>query len=565
MCTSTVECRSGPASSATIVGVSSISVSELEYAPPGRDSLFFGVNFGVSPGEHAALVGPNGVGKSTILRILSGELEPDEGELSVRGNVLTMTQDVGMSRPTDTLREMLIEVAPPELRKAGRNLVETEKAMNAGEGDGMAYAEALNVWSDLGGYQLEDRWEAAAKRSVKTPIKDFSTRLVSELSGGERKRLVLDLLLSSGADTLLLDEPDNYLDIPTRVWLEEAIKNCKSTILMVSHDRTLLERCTNKIIAIEGSGCWVHGESYKTFGDARDKRQALLGDDLKRWNDEERRLFHHMKIMKQRAAQNFKNATKANGAETRWEKFVAAGPPPPPVPNQQIYVNLRGADAARRVVQMTDVSMGDLFLPFTDEIHHGERIGLIGPNGTGKSHLLAALAGTKTPDQGTVVFGPRTSIGVFTQINDRPDFIGRECFDIIRDRVFDDEKSMKALARYGLRANARQDFQTLSGGQKARLEILCLEVEGHNVLLLDEPTDNLDVDSSESLEQALDGFEGTVIAVSHDRTFLAKFDRFIMICESGEVYELPDYEVALAGLSAPESLATLRLAKSLTA
>jgi ATPase subunit of ABC transporter with duplicated ATPase domains len=124
---------------------------------------------------------------------------------------------------------------------------------------------------------------------------------------------------------------------------------------------------------------------------------------------------------------------------------------------------------------------------------------------------------------------------------------------------------MKALARYGLRANARQDFQTLSGGQKARLEILCLEVEGHNVLLLDEPTDNLDVDSSESLEQALDGFEGTVIAVSHDRTFLAKFDRFIMICESGEVYELPDYEVALAGLSAPESLATLRLAKSLTA
>ncbi len=128
------------------MGVSSISVSELEYAPPGRDSLFFGVNFGVSPGEHAALVGPNGVGKSTILRILSGELEPDDGELSIRGNVLTMTQDVGMSRPTDTLREMLIEVAPPELRKAGRNLVENEKAMNAGEGDGMAYAESLNVW-----------------------------------------------------------------------------------------------------------------------------------------------------------------------------------------------------------------------------------------------------------------------------------------------------------------------------------------------------------------------------------------------------------------------------------
>ncbi len=544
--------------------MSSIIVSELEYAPPGSDSLFFDVSFGVAPGEHAALVGANGVGKSTILRILSGELEADAGEFSTRGTVLTMTQDVGMSQPTDTLREMLIEVAPPQLRRAGRVLVAAEKALHSGADDGMGYAAAITDWGDLGGYELEMKWEAAAERSVKSPIKDFSTRLVGELSGGERKRMVLDLLLTSGADTLLLDEPDNYLDIPTRVWLEDQIRSCRSTILMVSHDRTMLERVTNKIIAIEGSGCWVHGESYATFPDARARRQELLGDDLKRWNDEERRLFHHMKIMKQRAAQNFKNATKANAAETRWEKFVAAGPPPPPVPNQQIYVNLRGADAARRVVQLTEVSIGDLFLPFTDEIHHGERLGLIGPNGTGKSHLLGALAGTAHADHGRITFGPRTSVGVFTQINDRADFLGRECIAIVRDRVFDDEKAMKSLARYGLRANARQEFQTLSGGQKARLEILCLELEGHNVLLLDEPTDNLDVESSEALEQALDGFEGTVIAVSHDRTFLAKFDRFLMITDDGEVYELPDYEVAMAGLAAPSSLARLRLAKNLT-
>jgi ATPase subunit of ABC transporter with duplicated ATPase domains len=544
--------------------MSSISVSELEYAPPGRDSLFFDVSFGVSPGEHAALVGANGVGKSTILRILSGELEADEGEFAARGNVLTMTQDVGMSRPTDTLREMLIEVAPPQLRIAGRVLVAAEKALADGTDDGMGYATALTDWGDLGGYDLETKWASAAERSVKTSVADFSTRLVSELSGGERKRLVLDLLLTSGADVLLLDEPDNYLDIPTRVWLEEQIQSCRSTILMVSHDRTLLERVTNKIIVIEGSGCWVHGSSYKTFPDARAKRQELLGDDVKRWTEEERRLFHHMKIMKQRAAQNFKNATKANAAETRWEKFVAIGPPPPPAPNQQIYVNLRGADAARRVLKLEQVAIGDLFLPFSAEIYHGERVGLIGPNGTGKSHLLAALAGSKTPDLGTIALGPRTSVGVFTQINDRADFVGRECFAIVRDRVHDDERSMKALARYGLVGNARQEFQTLSGGQKARLEVLCLEVEGHNVLLLDEPTDNLDVESSEALEQALDGLEGTVIAVSHDRTFLAKFDRFLMITDDGEVYELPDYDVAMAGLAAPDTLAKLRLAKNLT-
>jgi ATPase subunit of ABC transporter with duplicated ATPase domains len=544
--------------------VSSIVVSELEYAPPGADSLFFGVSFGVGPGEHAALVGANGVGKSTILRILSGELSADDGEFALDGMVLTMTQDVGMSRPHDTLRDMLIEVAPPALRNAGREMVSSERAMLDGSDDGMKYAEALTHWGDMGGYELEAQWAAAARRSVKTPVDDFHTRLVSELSGGERKRLVLDLLFNSNADVLLLDEPDNYLDIPTRVWLEQQITASKSTILMVSHDRALLERVATKIVVIEGAGCWVHGGSYATFPEARARRQELMGDALKRWTDEERRLFQHMKVMKQRAAQNFKNATKANAAETRWEKFVAAGPPPPPVPDQNIYVNLRGADSARRVVQLLDVSVGDLFLPFSDEVHFGERLGLIGPNGTGKSHLLGALAGTIQPDLGAIGFGPRTSIGTFTQINDRPDFLGRQCFDIVRDRVYEDEKSMKALARYGLAANAKQEFDTLSGGQKARLEILCLELEGHNVLLLDEPTDNLDIESSEALEKALDGFQGTVIAVSHDRTFLAKLDRFIMIDDDGDVYSLPDYDVAMTGLAAPKELAKVRLAKKLT-
>ena len=543
--------------------MSSIIVSELEYGPPGSDQLFFDVSFKVSPGEHAAIVGANGVGKSTILRILSAQIEADGGEFSLGGTMLNMTQDVGMSRPDDTLREMLIEVAPIALRNAGRALVAAEKALADGTDDGMGYATALSDWGDLGGYELETKWQASAQRSVKSQIDDLSTRLVSELSGGERKRLVLDLLLTSGADVLLLDEPDNYLDIPTRAWLEEQIKVCRSTILMVSHDRTLLERCATKIVVIEGSGCWVHGGSYVTFPEAREKRQALLGDDLKRWNDEERRLFQHMKIMKQRAAQNFKNATKANGAETRWEKFVAAGPPPPPVADQQIYVRLRGADAARRVAKLESLSIAKLFLPFSEEIHHGERVALIGPNGTGKTHLLKVLSGQNEPDTGKITFGPRTSVGVFTQINNRPDFVGRECLAIVLDRISEEERAMKTLARYGLVNNARQKFDTLSGGQKARLEILRLEIEGHNVLLLDEPTDNLDIESSEALEHALDGFEGTVVAVSHDRSFLAQFDRFIMITDDGEVYALPDFEIALKGLTEPDKLASIRLAKPL--
>jgi ATPase subunit of ABC transporter with duplicated ATPase domains len=550
--------------------VSHIAVAELEYAPPGCDSLFFDVGFTVAPGEHAALIGVNGVGKSTILRILSGELEPDEGSFSLGGTVVRMTQDVGMASPHTTLREMLIEVAPTALRDAGRAMVAAERAMLAGTDDGVEFAARLGDWGDLGGYELEGKWEAAAQRSVKTEVTDFATRTIGELSGGERKRLLLEVLLSSGADVLLLDEPDNYLDVPTRAWLEQRIKRCASTILMVSHDRTLLSNVATKVICIEGSGCWVHGGSYRTFPEARARRQAQLGDDLKRWNEEERRLFRHMKIMKQRAAVNPGNASKADAAETRWEKFVKIGPPPPPVPDQQILVKLRGADAARRVVQLTDVSIGDLFLPFSHEIYHGERIGLIGPNGTGKTHLLSALAGTLDSGRpgselsGEIKFGPRTSVGMFTQVNDRPEFTGRTALDIVRDRRFDEELAMKALARYRIGRQSRQEFETLSGGQKARLEILCLELDGHNVLLLDEPTDNLDVDSSEALEHALESFEGTVIAVSHDRTFLAQLDRFLMITDDGEVFALPDYELAMRALAEPDKVGSLRLAENLT-
>jgi ATPase subunit of ABC transporter with duplicated ATPase domains len=210
--------------------------------------------------------------------------------------------------------------------------------------------------------------------------------------------------------------------------------------------------------------------------------------------------------------------------------------------------------------------VGDLFFPFSHEIYHGERIGLIGPNGTGKTHLLNALAGQATANgdlSGSIKFGPRTSVGMFTQVNDRPEFAGRTCLDIVRDRRFDEELAMKALARYRIGRQSRQEFETLSGGQKARLEILCLELDGHNVLLLDEPTDNLDVDSSEALERALDGFDGTVIAVSHDRTFLAQLDRFLMITDDGEVFALPDYELAMRALAAPDQVGRMRLAESL--
>jgi ATPase subunit of ABC transporter with duplicated ATPase domains len=545
--------------------MSHVAVSELEYGPPGGETLFFDVSFSVSPGAHVGIIGDNGGGKSSLLKILAGQLAADGGEFAVGSPVLYMPQDVGFTEKDQTVREMLLDVASPDLRAAGLRVLDAERRLAAGDGEaGMAIASAIGDWGDLGGYELEQQWEASVQRIVHASVAEVGERLATQLSGGERKQLVLDLLFSSGAEILLLDEPDNYLDIPAKGWLEDHLTRSRKTILLVSHDRILLRQAVTTIVTIEGTGAWVHGSSYATYEDARRRRQDRLGDDLKRWEEEERRLFRHYKIMKQRAAVNFKNASKANAAESRWKRFVAAGPPPPPAPEQKVTMRLAGADSARRVVRLAQVEIPGLIAPFSDEVHFGERLGLVGPNGSGKTHLLTLLSGGPVNHRGTVTLGNRTSVGLFTQVSARPDFTGREVLAIVRTRLGEEQKAMAALARYGLQRTARQQFDTLSGGQKARLEILCLELEGHNLLLLDEPTDNLDIDSAEALEAALDTFEGTVIAVSHDRAFLTRLTRFLMVLHDGSVYDLPDPDLALEALQNPTHLPTLRLAKRIT-
>ena len=338
----------------------------------------------------------------------------------------------------------------------------------------------------------------------------------------------------------------------------------RKTILLISHDRDLLSAAATGILTLEGNGCWMHGGSYRTYPEAREHRQQLLGDRLEQWKREERRLFHFYKTMKQRASISDALAKRADAAETRWRRFVDAGPPPAPVTDQQIKVRIPGGDSARRAVDLRGIGIGGLVQRFDEEIHFGERVGLIGPNGSGKTHLIRLLAGEPVPHDGELRIGNRVSPGLFTQLNSRADLAGVGVLDAVLERLGALEPSMRALARYRLQDAARRSTDTLSGGQKARLEILCLELEGHNLLLLDEPTDNLDIDSSEALEAALDGFVGTVVAVSHDRAFLRRLDRFLLLAHDGGVFALPDPDTALAALAAPEDVARVRLAKRLT-
>ncbi len=543
-----------------------VAVSRLTYAHPGGDVLFSDVSFRIPAGAHVGLIGTNGVGKSTLLRVIAGLLSADEGETAVGGIVAHMPQDVGVSDDGRTVRELLLSLAPLALRRAGEEMLRCEAELATGDHDaGMRLGAAMSDFSALGGYELEGQWDAACRRIVRAPLHELADRRAVTLSGGERKQLVLEVLFGSDADVLLLDEPDNFLDVPAKLSLERRIRASKKTVLLISHDREVLASAVDSIVTLEGNGAWVHGGSYAGYPQAREERQQRLGDAVRRWREEERRLYRLMKTFKERARYSSDWAKKADAAETRWRRFSEGGPPPSPVTDQSIAVRMRGGDSARRVLDMRGIGIDGLVAPFWDEIHFGERVGMIGPNGSGKSELIRTLGGDREPDAGELVVGPRVSPGLFTQLQTRDDLAGQIVIDAVIERVGGAgmQAAMAALARYGLAGAARRSYDTLSGGEKARLEVLVLELEGHNLLLLDEPTDNLDIDSSEALEHALERLQGTVVAVSHDRAFLRTMDRFLMVLHDGTVLALPSYDAALQALLDPAAAREVRLAKAL--
>src|SRR5579859_2033586 len=355
--------------------MSRVAVSKLAYAHPGGELLFTDVSFRISPGEHVALVGANGVGKSTLLKILAGRLMPEEGEVALGGRAAYMPQDVGVDRESRTVRELLLALAPSALRAAGEEVMANEARLVDGDEEaGMRLGAAIADYAGLGGYELEGQWDAACRRIVRTSFEELADRPAVTLSGGERKRLVLDLLMSSDAEVLLLDEPDNFLDVPAKLALERQVRSCKQTVVMVSHDREVLNGAVDVIVTLEGSGAWLHHGPYSAYPQAREERQRKLGDAVTRWRDEERRLYRLMKTFKERARYSADWAKKAHAAASRWRRFAEGGPPPAPVVDASIRVRLRGGDSARRVLDLRSVGIDGLVAPFVNEIHFGERV-----------------------------------------------------------------------------------------------------------------------------------------------------------------------------------------------
>ncbi len=542
-----------------------VDLSAVGYHLPDGRVLLDDVSFRVGEGAKVALVGPNGSGKTTLLRIIAGDLTPTSGSVSRSGGLGVMRQFIGSIRDQSTVRDLLFSLGRPALRAAVAEVDRLELILMSDESEEtqLSYAHALADYGDAGGYDAEVIFDACCTEALGIPYERAKWRELSTLSGGEQKRLALEALLRGPDQVLLLDEPDNYLDVPAKRWLEAQLANSPKSVLLVSHDRELLAQTARTIAVLElgaaGNSVWIHGSGFASLADARRERFARFEELRRRWDEEHEKLRELMLMYKNKAAYNSGMASRYQAAVTRLAKFEDAGPPQAVPLEQRLSMRLSGGRTGKRAIVITGLELTGLMKPFSSEIWFGDRVAVLGSNGSGKSHFLRLLArGGSDPDlehqpvddlqvapvihTGKAKLGARVRPGWFAQTHHHPELLSRTLLQILHRG--DDhragmgrEEASRKLDRYELAKAAEQKFESLSGGQQARFQILLLELSGATLLLLDEPTDNLDLESAEALEQGLDAFEGTVVAVTHDRWFARGFDRFLVFGADGSVYE----------------------------
>ncbi|MGZ8737515.1 MAG: ABC-F family ATP-binding cassette domain-containing protein [Nocardioides sp.] len=542
-----------------------VDVAGVRYELPDGRVLLDDVSFRVGEGAKVALVGANGAGKTTLLRIITGDLTPHAGAVTRSGGLGVMRQMVTHGNEGKTVADLLLSVSPPRIREAAAAVEACELALmeTDDEKTQMRYASALAEWADAGGYDVEVVWDVCTTAALGLPFDRAKHRDLPTLSGGEQKRLVLEFLLRGPDEVLLLDEPDNFLDVPGKTWLEERINESPKTILFISHDRELLNRTATRVVTVElgaaGNTVWTHPGGFASYHEARRDRFLRFEELRRRWDEEHAKLKALVLRYKIKAEYNDGLASQYKAAQTRLRKFEEAGPPVAQPREQQVKMRLKGGRTGKRAVVCENLELSGLMKPFDLEVWYGERVAVLGSNGSGKSHFLRLLAaGGSDPDvehrpvgevpvkpvnhTGKARLGARVRPGWFVQTHEHTELVGRTLLEILHrgDEHRDGmprEPAARALDRYELAHAAEQKFESLSGGQQARFQILLLELSGATLLLLDEPTDNLDVESAEALEEGLEAFEGTVVAVTHDRWFARGFDRFLVYGADGSVYE----------------------------
>ncbi len=503
----------------------------------GSRTLFSQLDLAIQARDRIGLVGPNGAGKSTILSLLSGDLEPDTGFVERIGNarIGVLNQEAPCQIDRTVLDEATSGAGPyADVRDALAAI--TEDLGNAASDD-PNLAALIEKRSDieeeferLGG----ERTVAEAKRVLAGLgfVDEDYLRRTQELSGGWRVRLALARLLVTVPDVLLLDEPTNHLDLAALEWLETELSVYRGALVVVSHDRTFLDKATNETVEVEAGTVTPYAGNYSAYVKERERRLRTAEATAKRREQEMAKARQF--IQRFRAQTAWASQVKSREKMlSRLEQEAAKDASSAPARRRQVTFRFPPAAHATRIAcEMVNVAKHYGERSIIDNlslvIERSERISLVGPNGSGKSTLLRLLAGIEQPDGGTLTLGPQSLVAYFAQ--HQADVLNTER-TVLEEASADapsgtpNERVREALGRMLFRSDKMATLVgSLSGGERARLALAKLLLQPANILLLDEPTNHLDIPSKEALEAALTGYDGAIVVASHDRYFLERLN-----------------------------------------
>jgi len=514
----------------------------------GSRAIFRDLNWEIQHDQKIGLIGPNGAGKSSLLKLIIGEHEPEKGGAVIRAKGVTvgyLPQHPEFD-PEKTAIALALEgnarVAEidAELHRVESKLGEPEVYNNPKALGRVLDTQhkLLEEFESLGGLNYESRVREIL-RGLGLPESDFE-KPVGVLSGGQKKLIGLARLLLASPTVLLLDEPDNHLDMPGKAFLEKLIIEYSGAVVLISHDRYILDAVATHIAEIEDGKITTFIGNYTEYVIDKEERLARQEELYQIQQREIGRLEMALKRYKVWVIFNDKFATRVHNMEARIERIEKIERPV--LDRRKMDLSLNGWRGSNQVLEFDQVSKSFSHRDVLDDINilirHGERVGLIGANGAGKSVFLRLVLGKEEPTLGEIKIGPSVKVGYYAQEHETLDF-NQTVIDAVR--LFgnmSEGRAVSFLTRYLFNyQQASQRIGSLSGGERSRLQLALLVLSGANFLLLDEPTNNLDIASAEVLENALSDFNGTGLVISHDRYFLDQTVNRIFELKDGKITE----------------------------
>lgn len=516
----------------------------------GGAPLYTNATFQINPGEKVGLVGPNGAGKTTFFNMIVGELKPDEGQVSVAQgtSVAYFSQNVGEMSGTKALEEVMS--GSERVKELGDKLKEFEVKLCDPDIDPDEMNDVLEKMGDvqtefekLGGYDLETRAQEILSGLGILP--EDHGKPVEDFSGGWKMRIALAKVLITLPDAILMDEPTNYLDMETILWLEEWLRNFKGAVFMTSHDREFMNNIVKKIIEVSPMGVTTYGgdfDFYEKEKEIRKKQNEAEHSRQQAMLKKEEEFIARFKARASHAAQVQSRVKKLDKIdrvelEAELEQMSILLPEIPRGGNDVVVIK----NLAKTYKNSKD-EPHEVFHDLNSTVIRQDKIAVVGVNGAGKSTLLKCITGKEAPTHGEAKIGPSIDVGYFGQYSFENLNMELSVFDQVKRLMPDasDGFIRNLLAAFLFKGDeVFKKVKVLSGGEKARVILAGLLSTPHNLLILDEPTNHLDIGSREVLLDALKRYEGTIMFVSHDRFFLKELATKVMLVDKGEIYQFP--------------------------